>query len=131
MLSAETKEYCRGCGTFIRNDCDGYVCDSCAKRLKVIRVIWVLMLIAGFCALLSISGCASNPGSYQPGDVVKARMFNNFPQYEGELVTVKDGLGWKWIKGSMYQGNALQVYEVETSDGRRLAAQEYQLTKVQ
>jgi hypothetical protein len=40
---------------------------------------------------------------------------------------VTGDFGWRWIKE--LQGNAMRVYEVTTSDGTKLAAQEFQLEK--
>lgn len=136
-VAVDKLEFCPNCNLFVNASCiseNGYLCKPCHRKHKIIMRGWAL-LVVGFIALVSCTGCAVKPvgagtGAYRPGEIVQARMFTNFPQYEGELVTVKDGLGWKWIRGSWFQGNALRVYEVETSDGRRLAAQEFQLKKI-
>jgi hypothetical protein len=132
-------EFCVGCGMFMNTNTvttEGYYCVPCAKKMKRIGRICTIGLVLAFAGLMiTLSGCASQPvgrgdGIYAPGDKVTAHMFTRFPEYEGEIVTVVDGFGWKWIKDREYNGAALRVYEIETSDGRRLAAQEFQLKKV-
>lgn len=71
-----------------------------------------------------LAACSSIPPKYAEGEWLIAQRFQNHPQFNGETVLVK-GFGWRWIKG----GNTLRVYEIETSDGSRLAAQEFQLRR--
>lgn len=120
-------------------DDDEGLCDSCRADREAdevlnggagIRVLAVVMMcVVVLVAALALFGCSTSPadGRWREGDVVRASHFANYPQYEGESVVVVQGLGWRWIRGDMYQGNALRTYEVETSDGKRLAAQEFQL----
>ena len=78
--------------------------------------------------VLSVAACSCNPShppKFKEGDVAIARHFTSHPQYEGTPVKVSGGLRWRWIKE--LQGNALCTYEIETVDGVKLAAQEFQL----
>lgn len=82
-----------------------------------------------------LTGCASGPFKQQTtrpafakGDTAIAHGWTGHPRYEGELVTVTGDFRWRWIKE--LQGNAMRVYEVQTSDGQKFAAQEFQLAHV-
>lgn len=81
-------------------------------------------LVLIFCAALS--ACTTIESKYHKGDVVISQHFTNFPQYNNQFVLVVEELKWRWIK----DGSALIVYEVETVDGSRIAAQEFQLKSV-
>lgn len=84
-----------------------------------------LVCTAGF-----LSGCATtHVPTFRAGDVVVARNFTRYPQYNGTRVKVVADFKWRWIRE--LQGNAMRVYEIETVDGQRLAAQPFQLQQVE
>lgn len=94
-------------------------------RTTVVTVLGAILL----------TGCASGPFKQQTiapafakGDTAIAHGWTGHPQYEGELVTVTGDFRWRWVKE--LQGNAMRVYEVQTSDGQKFAAQEFQLAHV-
>jgi hypothetical protein len=74
--------------------------------------------------ILALSACSSTPPRFHPGDVVEARNFSAHPHYNGTPVVVTGAFGWRWIKGPTH---TLQVYEITTTNGEKLAAQEFQL----
>lgn len=80
--------------------------------------------------LLLLQGCASSAitPEFRTGDIAIARNFTAYPQYEGMPVTVTGDFGWRWIKGGL--GNTLRCYEITTTDGLKLAAQQYQLKRI-
>lgn len=78
-----------------------------------------------YCVFLAATGCAAIESKYKCGEIVRARHFSNFPQYNDQPVKIIAELQYRWIK----DGNTLIVYEVETIDGKRIAAQEFQLSK--
>jgi hypothetical protein len=59
---------------------------------------------------------------------VEARNFSANPRYNGTQVIVTGAFGWRWIKGPAH---ALKVYEITTTDGEKLAAQEFQLKRLE
>src|SRR5262245_32727592 len=80
-------------------------------------------------ALLALAGCntaPSTPPTFRLGDHAVARNFSKYPEYNGSIVTISADYRWQWIKG----GTTLRCYEITTVDGRRLAAQEFQLKKL-
>lgn len=78
--------------------------------------------------VLVLSGCAGTPmtNEFKKGDVVIAQHFTRHPHYNGTHVTVSGDFGWRWVK----EAHTLQVYEVTTVDGEKLAAQHFQLQRV-
>lgn len=84
--------------------------------MKFTALLYILFVV--------LTGCAAIPESrFKRGDVVWLEYSVRNPNHYGEYVLVIEPLKWRWIKG----GNTLIVYEIETVDGSRLAAQEYQL----
>lgn len=82
--------------------------------------------------ILSIALCACThvPPQFRAGDQVIAQNWAN-AKYNGAVVSVTGELDWRWIKGQMFQGNALRVYEVTTVDGEKFAAQPFQLKRME
>lgn len=73
-------------------------------------------------SVLLLTGCTTSPGKFTPGQIVQARSFSN-AQYNGEAVRIVGERRWRFVKRAW----ALEVYEIETMDGRRFAAQDFQL----
>jgi hypothetical protein len=92
-----------------------------SENTKMTRTLVTLAFIC------LISGCATPLTAFRQGDTVIAQNFSRHPKYNGLPVTVT-GVGWRWIKEC--GGCAMQVYEIETVDGERLAAQEFQLRRI-
>lgn len=90
-----------------------------------------IVAIVVFLIVLSCSGCSLLetkilPESvFAPGEQVIARNFTAHPQFEGELVTVVEGLAWRHCKNWIYT----PVYVVKAGN-LTLAAQPFQLKKV-
>jgi len=80
-------------------------------------------------ALAFAGGCASvdrAPPKYQLGEVVIARHFGAYPQFNGTHVRVTGAYKHRFVKGH----EAMPCYAITTVDGQELAAQEFQLQKV-
>lgn len=80
-------------------------------------------------ALVFVGGCATvdRPApKYQVGDIVTARHFSAYPQFNGTQVRVTGAYQWRFVKGH----EAMPCYAITTVDGQELAAQEFQLQKV-
>lgn len=77
---------------------------------------------------LALAGCASVTPRFQVGDLVMAQNFTTYPQYNGTPVVITGAFGWRWIKGP---ANTLRVYEITTTDGEKLAAQDFQLVALE
>lgn len=119
---------CKGCHCPIPI---GKRCTACAEKRKSEFALAIILLIFMVGLIIILSGCSSTPTTqpkFREGDVAQAFYWRNHPQYEGELVTVTGGFRWRWVKE--LQGNAMRVYEVQTSDGKKFAAQEFQLKRV-
>jgi hypothetical protein len=74
-------------------------------------------------------GCATvdRPApKFHVGDIVTARHFGAYPQFNGTQVRVTGGYQWRFVKGH----EAMPCYAITTVDGQELAAQEFQLQKV-
>lgn len=109
-------------------------CVSCASKKRAERfvasIIAALAIAFAIWMVSVLSGCSSAPPQiYADGEIVVARNWTRHPEVEGRAVKVV-GYGWRRIRGSEYQGNALRVYEVEGPDGERYAAQEFQLRRI-
>jgi hypothetical protein len=87
-----------------------------------------MKLLAVTAIVLTLSGCAASAPRFHVGDVVEARNFTAHSQYNGMPVVVSGDLRWRWIKGPT---NTLRVYEITTTDGEKLAAQEFQLESLE
>lgn len=105
------------------------LCNNCEARKKASR-FWLRFMLAMMAAALALMlfGCALEPTvppKFQPGDVVVARGFSRHPQYQETLVVVTDRLRGHPIRE--FSGALMLTYEITTYDGRKFAAQEFQL----
>lgn len=88
------------------------------------RACMTVLLVLAF-----TSGCTSVARvvpQYQVGDVVIARNFTGYPQFNGTEVRVTGAYQWRFVKGY----NALPCYAITTVDGQELAAQDFQLKRL-
>jgi hypothetical protein len=86
-------------------------------------VMLLVCVLASGCSVLEPKILPES--AFTPGDKVVAYRFTAHPQFEGELVTVVEGLAWRRCKNWIYT----PVYVVKAGD-LILAAQPYQLKKV-
>lgn len=92
------------------------------KRAMRLRMTLLLTLaLTGGCATVDRS-----PPQYQVGDVVVARHFGAYPQFNGTQVRVTGAYQWRFVKSH----EPMRCYAITTVDGQELAAQEFQLQKV-